>query len=73
MRVFVSVERVTLEEPPVLPTEYPLPAPTTNLSLRSGVLFDPLQRTQPDGIDPVLPDQITITPDGSDASEPAAP
>jgi hypothetical protein len=57
----------------VLPTEYPLPAPTTNLSLKSGVLFEPLHNTQPDGIAFDAPDQITMTPDGSDASEPAGP
>ena len=35
--------------------------------------LEPLHNTQPDGIALDAPDQITITPDGSDASEPAGP
>lgn len=44
-----------------------LPAPTTNLSRRSGVPLDPLQRNQPNGTEPTDPDHITMIPLGSAA------
>ena len=50
---------VALALPPVLPTEYPLPAPTTNLSLKSGVPFAPLHNTHPVGIAFAAPDHMT--------------
>lgn len=42
-----------------------LPAPTTNLSRKSGVLLLPSQITQPEGMAPVAPDHIAITPEGT--------
>ena len=48
--------------PPVAFTAYVEPAPTTNLSRRSGVLDAPLHNSQPLGIEAALPDQIIIMP-----------
>ena len=59
-----AVPKSLVASPPVLPTEYPLPAPTTNLSLKSGVLFWPLHNTQPLGIAFDAPDHIMIPPEG---------
>jgi len=39
-------------------------APTTNLSLKSGVPFVPSQSCQPVGIDATVPDQMRIEPIG---------
>jgi hypothetical protein len=49
-------------------TAYVEPAPTTNLSLRSGVPLEPLQRYQPDGTEATEPDQIMIPPLGNAAA-----
>jgi len=46
-------------------------APTINLLLKSGVPFEPLQRTHPDGIAETAPDHIIIPPDGTE--DPAPP
>ena len=59
-----AVDRATVFEPPVAATAYELPAPTINLSRKSGVLFRPSQMTQPLGILAVDPDQSAITPEG---------
>jgi hypothetical protein len=39
-------------------------APTTNLSLKSGVPFVPSQNCQPVGMEATVPDQIRIEPIG---------
>ena len=57
-----AVDKVTDDDPPVAPTPYPEPAPTTNLSVRLGVELLPSQRTKPLGILPVLPDHKIIIP-----------
>ena len=49
--------------PPVAPTAYVEPAPTTNLFRRSGVLDVPSHNKNPLGIEAVLPDQSIIMPD----------
>ena len=50
-------------------------APITNLFLKSGVLFEPLHNTQPDGILDTVPDHNPINPDGIpvDPAFPCAP
>ena len=40
------------------------PAPTINLSLKSGVPLDPLHSAHPVGIDAIDPDHIIIPPTG---------
>ena len=50
--------------PPVAPTEYPLPAATTNLSCKFGVPLDPLHNAHPPGTDPTEPDHRIIPPIG---------
>lgn len=52
-------------EPPVAATAYVDPAPTTNLFLKSGVPLEPLHNSQPLGIEAILPDHITIAPEGT--------
>lgn len=48
--------------PPESAGLYVEPAPTMNLSRRSGVLFVPSQRTKPLGIETIDPFQIRIMP-----------
>lgn len=50
--------------PPVTPGLYVLPAPTMNLSRRSGVPLVPLHSNQPEGMEAIDPDHMTITPLG---------
>ena len=50
--------------PPVAATPYVLPAPTINLSRKSGVLFAPSHKNQPLGMDAILPYHMVITPVG---------
>ena len=67
-----DVESPIKLNPPVAPTEYSAPtteglsppAPTINLSLKSGVPLVPLQITHPEGIDAIDPDHIIIPPIG---------
>lgn len=65
--VWLWLTSVALAEPPVAPTAYAEPAPTTNLSRKLGVPLVPSQSSQPEGIAPLDPDQIIITPAGSAA------
>ena len=58
---------VFVDVPPMFATEYKLPAPTINLSLKFGVLLLPSHNCQPVGILPVDPPHITITPAGNTA------
>ena len=51
--------------PPVALTAYVVPAPTTNLSRKSGVPLEPLHKDHPVGIDAIEPDQRVITPAGT--------
>lgn len=50
--------------PPVAATAYVLPAPTMNLSRKSGVLFVPSHKSQPVGMEAILPYHMVITPVG---------
>ena len=53
---------VTLLEPPLAPTPYAAPAPTTNLSVRLGVELLPSHNTKPDGMLFAAPDHKIIIP-----------
>jgi hypothetical protein len=59
--LFVSVID---EFPPVIPTEYVLPAPIINLSVKFGVPLLPLHKDQFKGIDTIEPDHSIIPPIG---------
>ena len=54
--------------PPVAPGFSPLETPITNLPLKSGVPFVPLQSCQSSGIKFKVPDHIIIEPTGRESS-----
>jgi hypothetical protein len=60
---------MALALPPVLPGVYVVPAPTTNLSRKSGVLLAPLHNNHPVGILATEPDHMTMTPVGTKFSK----
>lgn len=61
----LSEDNMTVSEPPVAPTVYVDPAPTTKRFIRSGVPLEPSHNAHPDGIFVVCPDHNSMIPDGN--------
>ena len=59
-----AVVSVTVFTPPVAFTAYVVPAPTTNLSRKSGVPAVPSHSVQPVGLETIEPDHKVIRPTG---------
>ena len=64
LAVCVCAATIAFALPPVVPWANAVPAPSTNLSLRSNVPLVPSANCQPSGIVLVAPDQIAIVPIG---------